>query len=117
MLKAGMTVRDAAECWVREFDAIQHRMIVKLFKCDPDDWREVTMPRAGDRVYVYEEQSEGEIINVSKSSGKFKVKLDRGQNIWVDSADDFETVSDDVFPMWGTMWSFHDPCDNHCVED
>lgn len=32
------TIREAAECWVREFDAIETSMIAELIQHNPDDW-------------------------------------------------------------------------------
>lgn len=48
------TVRDAAEAWVREMNAIPQGMIEKLMGLNPDDWTEITKPAAGDTVYVYD---------------------------------------------------------------
>lgn len=48
------TIRDAAEAWVREMNAIPQGMIEKLMGMNPDDWTEITKPAAGDTVYVYD---------------------------------------------------------------
>lgn len=114
MIKAGMTMKDAAQEWVREFDAIQQGMIKKLMDAEPEDWHEVTMPAVGDRAYVYEETAEGEIVRLGKN--KFRIKMDGGKELWA-AAEDFEVVRDSWLPMWGTMWSFHDLCDCHKLEE
>lgn len=49
MLRKGMTIREAAEEWVREFNAIPQDMIDKLRRMEPDSWHEVTTPAAGSR--------------------------------------------------------------------
>ena len=53
MRREGMTVREAAEMWVREFNAIPQEMIDKLRGLELDRWHEVTTPAAGRPVYVY----------------------------------------------------------------
>ena len=73
MIRKGMTIREAAEAWVTTFNAIQQGMIERLMLHDYDDWHEVTVPIAGDQVYVYELpenietlEYEGEIICILK---------------------------------------------------
>lgn len=44
------TIRDAAEAWVREMNAIPQGMIEKLMGMNPDGWTEITKPAAGDTV-------------------------------------------------------------------
>ena len=114
MIKQGMTIKEAAQEWVNGFDAIQQGMIQKLMDAEPEDWQEVTTPAVGDRAYVYEESAEGEIVRLGES--KFRIKMDGGKKLWA-AADDFEVVRDSWLPMWGTMWSFHDPCDCHRIEE
>lgn len=50
MVRAGMTISDAAHEWVREMNAYPQDMIETLMRTKPDDWHEVTMPRVCDRV-------------------------------------------------------------------
>ena len=45
-----------------------------------------------------------------------KVKLDDGK-IWREHMSLMEVEYDDVLPMWGTMWSFGDSCDEHWLDD
>ncbi|MBR1760926.1 MAG: hypothetical protein IJ741_07080 [Schwartzia sp.] len=117
MLKAGMTIREAAEQWVREFDAIQTDMIKKLMKYEPEEWGEVTKGAVGDRAYVYDECASGEIVKRNSETFESCIKLDRsGRKVWVKPGD-FELEYDERLPMWGTMWSFHDPCDIHWLEE
>ena len=119
MKREGMTVHEAVEAWITEMDAIQQGMIALLMKYKPDDWSEVTMPSVGNRVYVYNTKfahGSGEIVSHKKGSDKYKVKLDGGKTVSV-KTDEFEVEYDDVLPMWGTMWSFGDCCDDHWLED
>lgn len=119
MTKKYRTVRDAAELWVREFNAIPQGMIAKLMQNDPDDWQEVTKPAKGDRVYVYEvdaEEHTGKIMSYDEESDLYAVKLDGGKLLSLTSGD-FEVEYDDGLPMWGTMWSFGDPCDDWWLEN
>ncbi len=53
MIRKGMTIREAAETWVREFNAIPQEMIDKLRRMEPDTWHEVTTPAVGRGVYIF----------------------------------------------------------------
>lgn len=117
MLKPGMTVREATEQWLREFDAIQQDMIKKLMRFDPEDWHEVTQPTPGQRVYLYDDSCGGEILKFNKQKLKYKVKRDYDdKTVWV-TADEFDVEFYEKLPMWGTMWSFSNPCDIHWLEE
>ena len=47
------TKREAAEVWVREFDAIPQGMIEELMEHNPDGWREVTLFDEDEEPYGY----------------------------------------------------------------
>ncbi len=122
MIRKGMTIREAAEAWVTTFNAIQQGMIERLMLHDYDDWHEVTIPIAGDQVYVYELpenietlENEGEIISFDKESKLYSIMLYDGIQISI-AEDCFEVKYDASLPMWGTMWSFHDVCDDWWLE-
>lgn len=120
------TILEAAHAWVNEMDAIPQGMIAKLMACDPDEWMEVTAPAAGNSVYVFDipegcTTNEGEIVNILSSDDTsddvlYEIRLYDEIVIQV-RGEDFEVQRDDVLPMWGTMWSFHDPCDNYWLND
>ena len=110
------TKSEAAHAFVSEFNAIDQRMIAELMSHNPDDWSEVTLPAVGDRVYVFSENWEGEIRKVLDRTNTYIVKSDSGTEFEV-SGDDIEVQYDDVLPMWGTMWSFGDACDEHWIEE
>ena len=108
------TIRDAAHAWVREMDAIQQGIIAKLFQNNPDEWTEVTTPSVYDRVYVFDESEYGTISSIEDDV--YKIELDNEKKIECE-ASDFEVERDDYLPMWGTMWSFSDSCDDWWLEE
>ena len=112
----GMTIKEAAESWVSSFNAVQRGMIAKLMQHDPEEWREVTKPDIGDRIYFYDEAACGEIIDYIKECDKYKIHLDNKKEVEA-SFHDFEVEYDDALPMWGTLWAFSDSADNWWLED
>lgn len=119
----GTTVRDAAEMWVREMNAIPYGMIDKLMSVDPDSWTEVTAPAPCNRVYVFNipdevdtEERDGEIRSYDEETELYCVELDDGTLVSVE-ADDFEVSRDGHLPMWGTLWSFGDSADDYWLEE
>lgn len=123
MIREYKTVRDAAGLWVSQFDDIQQGMIEKLMRIEPDDWAEVTKPCGGDQVYVYELPEEldtlehgGTIQSYDEESELYCIKLYSGELISC-AEEDFEVERDGSLPMWGTMWSFDDSCDNWWLEE
>ena len=121
MRREGMTIREAAECWVNEMDFIQQGMIQKLMNYEPEDWHEVTTPAPCDRVYVYEipeggKTHTGEVRSYDDETELYCIELDDGKLVSA-AEDDFEVERDDCLPMWGTMFSFRDSCDNWWLEE
>lgn len=119
----GVTIRQAAENWVREMNAYPQEMINKLMQADIDDWTEVTTPSIGDRVWVYEENESGTIEKVRQTPDDeeddevlYEVELDSGKTVFA-KADDMEVERDTYLPMWGTMWSFGDSADDWWLEE
>ena len=117
------TIRDAAEAWVREMNAIPQGMIQDLMSLHSYDWMEVTKPSTGDRVYVYEipdevdsTTHEGKVKSYNDESELYCIELDDGKLVSAE-ADDFEVEYDGSLPMWGTMWSFGDSCDDWWLEE
>ena len=108
----GMTINDATHKWVSEFNAIPQSMIERLMRAAPDEWEELTLPRAGSRVHVFDLPDScdtlehlGEIVAYAADLNKYRVDLDGGPSILVEP-DNLEVVDEDTLPMWGTMWSF-----------
>lgn len=123
MLRTGMTIYEATSEWVREMNAIQQGMIAKMMKSDIDEWTEVTAPKPGDQVYVYEVPEEldtlehgGEIVSYDEESDLYCIELYDGKKVSA-AAEDFEVEYDGYLPMWGTMWSFGDSADDYWLEE
>ena len=111
-----MTKRDATQKWVGEFNAIPQSMIAKIWQNDIDDMHELTTPRGGDYVYHYPSQQGGEITNTDYETDYHTIRLN-DDTIVTAHPDDFTVEHDDGLPMWGTMWSFGDSCDNWWLTD
>lgn len=129
MIRKGMTIKEAAERWVTEFNCFPYSMIEKLMQIDSDSWREVTVPSAGDMVCIWnlpDEDSEGNNLNTSEDAGeiieyrpeeeKYLIELNDGTEVLIDECD-FEVKRESRLPMWGTLWQFGDGCDNYWLEE
>ena len=99
------TIRDAAEAWVREMNAVPQGMIEKLMGMNTDDWTEITKPAAGDTVYVYDLPDEvdslehcGTIKSYNEESDLYCIELYDGKLVSAEE-DDFDVERDDVLPM------------------
>ena len=116
MLKQGTTIREAAEAWVHEMDAIPYAILDKLIRhVGVEEVEEVTPPSKYDQVYVFNlpedydgDETEGTIIRYKEDDDTYIVQLDDGTELDLESTD-FEIHNrDDYLPMWGTLWSFSD---------
>ena len=110
------TIKEATEAWVHEMNAIPQGMISQLFQDHTDDWTEVTKPSKYDRVYVFDNGDYGEITDIDEETEEYIISLDNGKEIRCENGD-FEVDHDDYLPMWGTMWSFGDSCDDWWLEE
>lgn len=107
---------DAVHAFVSEMNALPQEMIQKLMAVEPNSWTEVTAPTVGDRVYLFDKECEGEIVDTDED-GDYIIKVDsEGYTICRDSPH-FEVERDACLPMWGTMWSFHDSLDDWWLEE
>lgn len=121
MSRDGKTILDATREWVKEFNAIPYAICEKLLRLDYDELYEVTPPAVGDTVCVWNDEYNGKYGEIVES------KYDGENDLYligfpddtdaVLSRDEFETQPDGVLPMWGTLWSFGDSCDNWWLED
>lgn len=129
MIKKGMTVKEAAELWVSQFNRFPQDMIQKLMECDVGSWREVTLPATGDKVYVFDlpdndiegneidaTEPTGQIIEYLKDEGMCLIELDDGPEILVEDGD-FEVERYSRLPMWGYLWRFEDSADDYWMEE
>ena len=110
------TKKEACEALVREMNAIDQSMIQKLMETAIDEWQEVTAPSVGDRVFVFDKESEGEIIDID-DDGDYIIRLDDEPIVIDRAADKFDVLREDFLPMWGTMWSFGDSIDDWWLEE
>lgn len=116
-MRKGVTIKEAAEMWVREMNAIPQGMIQKLMTIEDGDITEVTEPAIGDRVYCFQPiTSHYGVIDDIYEDGRYHLRMHDGS--WTDAErDDFEVERDDILPMWGTMWAFGDSCDDYWLEE
>lgn len=110
------TLQEAVRAWVDGFNRFPTDMIDKLMNLEPDDWCEYTQPSVGDRVCGWQFGG-GEVCGVL-DDGRYQIKLDTGGDV-VNATylDDFEIERYEILPMWGAMWQFGDPIDEHWLED
>lgn len=110
-------IYDAANAWVSTMVSVPLSVVSKLQLCDWEDIAEVTPPVRGDRVHLYGAlNGEGEVQRFVSKTGKYIILLDDLRLAAADE-DDFEVLRDETLPMWGTMWAFSDPCDEHWLEN
>lgn len=116
MKKQGMTRLDAARDWVREFNAIRQEMLIPFL--EDLSLSEVTVPVVGDRVYYNEpvEEPHGAITEYDEDRNLYTIEFYDGQKAKL-APEDFEVERDGALPMWGTMWSFGDSCDDWWLEE
>ena len=88
------TIKEATEAWVHEMNAIPQGMISRLFKDYPDDWTELTKPSKYDRVYVFDNEDYGEIIDIDEETEEYIISLDNREEIRCKNGD-FEVNHDD----------------------
>lgn len=110
MKTTNVTIREAAEKWVSEMNAIP----IGMFERFVDELTEITSPKIGDRVYVFEHSECGEITKTDYDN--YTIELDNGEEMECD-IEDFEVQKDSYFPMWGTMWSFGSSIDDYWLEN
>ena len=104
------SIYDAVHAWVSEMVSLPLSVAEKLKSLDEDDFEEFTPPVRGDCVYFPFGGDEGEVVRYDPASGRYLVRMNGG---YLKSAaeDEIEVYREEFFPMWGTLWSFSDPCD------
>lgn len=114
-----MTLKEAAEMWVGEMNAIPLPVVEKLYSADCDSIREITPPSMNDEVYIFNENIYGEIVGSTKNEDGeivYVVKTDEDKTIELTEGY-FEVERDSLFPCWGTLWTFGSFCDDHWLDD
>lgn len=117
------TIKEAAQAWVKEFNAIPMGIVEKLTNVlggVDDTLYEVTPPSQYDRVHVCggeHASEEGEIIQTGydDDSDLYLVRLDQGEEVVVEKSD-LEVERESYLPMWGTMWAFGEQLDNDWLD-
>ena len=116
MTRTITTIKDAAQEWVREMNAIQRSMIEKLIENDIDSWHEVTALHSGCKVYCYKHNEYGYITDYNEETELYTIQLDNDEEITA-TENELERNEYDTLPMWGTMWSFGDSLDDHWLDE
>ena len=129
MLRKGVTVREATEKWISEFNRFPQDMIQKLMLMDVDSWHEITVPSCGDKVHVFVLPNKdiygkkidavkptGEIMEYLEKEERYRIKLDNEAEIIVKPYG-FEVERYDVLPMWEWMWQFGYSYDDDWLEE
>ena len=116
MTKTITTIKDATHEWVREMNAFPRSMIEKLMEIDIDDWQEVTPLHKDCRVYSLKHNEYGYIIKYNEKTELYTVELDNDKRVRLVESE-IERTEYDNLPMWGTMWSFGDSCDDWWLEE
>lgn len=115
----GMTIKDATYRWVNGFNQYPLSMIQLLMDTNPDDWREVTMPTCGDKVYVLSLGERGKVAE-DFSNDKYRVNIYGSNNSIVVDREDLEIECETGFPelpKCGKLWSFGESLDDDWLED
>ena len=126
-----MNIREACNKWVTsEMSAIPMSVVEKLYDCGHyNDITEITPPAIGDRVFVYDEDEYGTIVDyineayIVRLDNNFDedgVKTDGVKTIiasTIDEINNLEVQRYEHFPMWGTMWAFESNWDNDWLEE
>lgn len=115
------TIKEAAQAWVNEFNAVPHEVVLKLHNFSKYcDIIEITPPAINDRVYVFEPSESGvrygQITGYEEEDDVYVIELDDRTEVKLES-DEFEVQNDDYLPMWGTLWAFGDSCDKWWLKE
>ena len=115
-----MTIREAAELWIRyDMIPIPEPVVEKLFKISEGaDINELTPPALNNRVTY---PVRGEIVDVQQNpDGEYSYLVREDGD--PDSEEFYpagiiEVERDDYLPMWGTLWAFNDSLDVDWLDD
>lgn len=97
-MKKNVTMKEAAEKWVREMNVYPQALIEKAYGDNIDDIQELTLPAVGTTVWSHELQGTYEITHIDGNTAilddEFEVDLD-----------DVSVERDSWLPMWGYLWN------------
>jgi hypothetical protein len=107
-------IKRAAKKWVSGFNSIPTEIIRKLaVHCGEEEFtevREITPPKIGSRVYIYD-KGYGEIIDGIDEQCCYMIRLDDWDKIIKAPEYKFDVIYDNSLPAWSEMWSFGDKTD------
>ena len=115
------TIREKTSDWVDTLNEYPRDMIDRLMRLAPRKWKEITMPHAGDRVYITDGENVGETGEIIKDrcNDNPRWHLITFDNEYLDdivlTEDILEIQRDSMLPMSG-MWSFSSLLDNLWLE-
>lgn len=99
MMRRGMTVKDAAREWVKEFSAVPYHIAELLYQ--QGELNEITPPCVGSRIHAWNDEAnayeEGEIIRLLED-GQCVIRFDSGDEQTADS-NDVDIDRDGPLPM------------------
>lgn len=113
----GVTLKEAAERWVRSMNAIPAGLIEKAFKKDEEIF-EITALCVGDMVVTMGPGPRWDLLGEidAISDKRCLVRLDgTDERRWFDKERVCLRV-DGWYPVWGTMWSFGDSLDDEWLQ-
>ena len=110
------TIKDAAHAWVHEMNEIPIGVVEKLMQ--NDEVTEITPAAVGDVVsfFMNGRVYDGEIVKDLDEDTFVVHCYDDGEDTEVQK-NDVEVKYDSYLPMWGTMWTFGDTCDDWWLEE
>lgn len=124
MIRKGMTIEEATREWVNSMNAIPQGVLEKLQRYSGyADVEEITPPSVCDYVYILSGEHDGEhgeIVSHQVNDDEeivYTITLDSTNEDIELTADEFEVEHDSGLPMWDTMWSFSDSCDEWWLSD
>lgn len=107
-----MTIKEACEKWIKEFNALPTAFITKAYEHDIDEIQEITPISNNDEIYIFEGKHSnkyGYIEQVYPKKEIAKININ-GKSVMV-SYDRFKKQIRDFFPVWGMMWTFKNVTD------
>lgn len=116
-VNATKTKRDAAQCLVDSMNMFTHTFMETLYGFDSQSelyLSEITPIVKGDQAYAHSLGQSIEVLSVNEEEGTVLV---------TDGDEEFTLEKDELdfekgfLPMWGTMFSFNDPVDNHWLSE
>ncbi|MCY9056089.1 hypothetical protein MOE90_20850 [Bacillus spizizenii] len=113
MTNTKMTLKEAVQKWVGEFNAVPQSLISRAIKNDIDNFSELTKPTAGEMVWSNELQGEFEIVSIENEVAILNVD---GEEKEV-NVNDLHLEHEDFLPIWGTMWRFGSSLDENWTRE